>query len=318
MKEKLINDQISINARQNNKINMGYFYCAFAVSCQGFANFLIKFYSLYLFEIDAFSFNFWRTIVLMPISYYLIKPKDQELIKISEIKNRKWFFIRVTSNFVVMISLIYSLHYIRLSTVQCFHALNPIVVIILCSCVLNEKFYFRYLIAVILGLLGSILIILNDKKAKQEINETKTFDTLIGIFLALLGTFNLALLIISNKVMVNEKISAYNQIFYIGLNNTLLASVFILFRFYIQINFFMIIGGIINGAIYAWALNLYNKGLQSVELSKVSPMSYFSIVTVFILGVIVIKEQLYFTDILGSLIIVASPIYNSYYPINNK
>lgn len=70
-----------------------------------------------------------------------------------------------------------------------------------------------------------------------------------------------------------------------------------------------------NGLIFA-ALNMTNiESMNNLAISKFLPLTYFGTVFIFILGWLILGERVYFTDILGSLLIVGFQIYNVWFPI---
>ena len=84
-----------------------------------------------------------------------------------------------------------AIYYLRITTCQIISTLNPIVLIYFGVIFLNEKYYSRYIIGVIMGIIGSCIIVLNENKvAKQESkknensndNNSSNSYVLIGLF----------------------------------------------------------------------------------------------------------------------------------------
>ena len=62
--------------------------------------------------------------------------------------------------------------------------------------------------------------------------------------------------------------------------------------------------------------NYYNYfGLKLIDLNKISLIQYTSIVFVLILGSLFLKEKIFFSDIVGSTIIVSFMVYQVINPI---
>jgi drug/metabolite transporter (DMT)-like permease len=59
-------------------------------------------------------------------------------------------------------------------------------------------------------------------------------------------------------------------------------------------------------------------GIKKVDLSKSAAINYTKIVFVFIFGGIFLGEKVFFTDIIGTLLILSYMLYNLFYPINIK
>ena len=62
--------------------------------------------------------------------------------------------------------------------------------------------------------------------------------------------------------------------------------------------------------------NYYNYlGLKLIDLNKISLIQYTAIVFVLILGSLFLKEKIFFSDIIGSAIIVSFMVYEAMNPI---
>ena len=60
--------------------------------------------------------------------------------------------------------------FFRVSTCQCIVNCNPVIIIIISSFLLNEKFYPRYIVGIIVCFVGAFLIISNERKP-TNVNE---------------------------------------------------------------------------------------------------------------------------------------------------
>lgn len=56
------------------------------------------------------------------------------------------------------------------------------------------------------------------------------------------------------------------------------------------------------------------KALKYISINKLNPITYLSIVFVFILGYFLLGENIYLTDVIGSIIIIGFQLYNIYVP----
>ena len=72
--------------------------------------------------------------------------------------------MRTNANFFGVACITMSLWYLRASTAIMIQNIHPIIVMILSHFVLHEKFYFRYIIGIIMCFSGSSIIVLNEKK----------------------------------------------------------------------------------------------------------------------------------------------------------
>ena len=81
---------------------------------------------------------------------------------------------------------------------------------------LGERFYIRYLIGVLICILGSSIIVFNDKKPQSR--TTILDDNLfMGIIVAISQLIFLALNFTGQKFMVKEKMENNVQNFYLGI-----------------------------------------------------------------------------------------------------
>lgn len=198
----------------------------------GVGNFLVKFCKVFIGEVDSISFTFWRTAVLIPIAYYNMKSKNEEIIKFQNLNNKAWFIIRCFANYCSLITFILSLSYIRLSTANCIIQMNPVLTVFLSIVILKEKFYPRYAIGVLVGFIGSFMIISYDKSSHNSISinlSDNNFDIFCGVFFAALAMIGISFLVVINKIILKEKIYGNNQIFYIGITNTIFSLIIIIF-----------------------------------------------------------------------------------------
>ena len=59
----------------------------------------------------------------------------------------------------------------------------------------------------------------------------------------------------------------------------------------------------------------FNAGLKYIDLAKSAPLAYSRVAFVLILGYILIGENIYFSDIIGTCLILGYMFYNLYSPI---
>ena len=79
-------------------------------------------------------------------------------------KLKKCLLIRANFSFFGMSFWLLAVYNLRIATCQIISTLNPVILIILGVIFLNEKYYTRYAWGVILGIVGSCIIILNENK----------------------------------------------------------------------------------------------------------------------------------------------------------
>jgi drug/metabolite transporter (DMT)-like permease len=330
-----VDNQIS---KINNLETKAFMLVAWASVVFGFMAFHVKLGS-YLFGKESFQpfyFMFFRSLSVVFLGYYFLQKKQIKMLDVRTVQNKFWFVVRTFGTFVSFISFIFCLLYLRAATASSFQAFHPVIVIILSIFILKEKFYLRYLIGITVCFLGTLLIILNDKKApaappkidqfSMDIEEEARIieaslhsDNLMNFIMgSIWGTINclcIGMLVISSKVLIVEHIEMENQFLYIGLTNCISALFFIVFTGAINSNIIFWIYSFSNGLIFYYATLVLCEGYKNIDVSKTSPLPYISTIIVFICGVVIIGETIYFTDMIGIGMIIGYNILNTIYPM---
>ena len=261
------------------------------------------------------SLLLWRSLPIWILGFYFCKKKNIRIKPVSEIKYKFWFFFRSFGNYIGVYLWVRMFSYLRVSTGQVITNCFPVVVIFLSILILHETFYWRYIGGVIICLLGSALIVLNENKAgtkKLVVND----NLFAGIMFSLAHLLFEGLSCLGQKIMVKEKLEADLQNYYLGMYNTLPAIVLCLLEMHFGFsNFIYIIYAMSNGIFLFYLANyLQTKSLEGLSASKFMPVTYMCIVFIFILGFILLGETVYFTDVLGAGLIIGFQAYNYYYP----
>ncbi len=161
-----------INNKQKNE-RLGIFHAVIFALYVGLVSFHIKL-SKILFEdeFDTNLFMFYRSFPAIIISLISMHYNNEKLYPISDIKNKFWFFLRILFNYPSILFLVFSMLYLRAATATCLSSSVPIFIIILSIFILNEKFYWKYLLGVIICFLGATMIVLNERKDLNDIDDT--------------------------------------------------------------------------------------------------------------------------------------------------
>jgi drug/metabolite transporter (DMT)-like permease len=272
--------------------------------------------SIGLQNYNEFSFVLIRCIFIIGINYIKMLYNKETINPFSKLKNNIWFWIRNLVQFFSVIPMLYLVSFFRVSTASCFVSMSPAVIIIMSCVILKEKFYWRYVIGIIICFSGVILIVSNDYQKEDSSNKKSGILYLIeGFFLGCFQLMNVALLRVSSKVLVKEKINNNAQLIYPSLTCIILSS----FSFFIlDVEFkygkWLIFHSFLNSIIWLVSTILMLLSFGGVDLIKTTALNYLNIVTVFFLGVLILGESVHFTDILGSLIILGYNIYNTAFP----
>ena len=256
---------------------------------------------------------FYRSFSSCLICFYLIRKKNQTIPKWSEINNKFWFICRECGGYVILLLYLEMLTYFRVSTCQCIFGIHPIFVLLLSIVVINEKFYWRYFIGMILSFIGSMLIILNEINPNQR-KQSENKSVFIGIIFSIGYLAALCFSKFAQKMLCKDHMTPEVQTYYIGLFTAIQALFFLLFDFKPGFNFIYIIYALSNGIIFTVYNCLCVEAMNNLAISKYLPLTYFTTVFIFIFGWIILGERVYFTDIIGSLLIVGFQIYNAWFP----
>jgi len=261
------------------------------------------------------SLLLWRSIPIWILGYYFCIKKNIYIVPVKEIKYKFWFFFRSLGNYFGVYLWVRMFSYLRVSTGQVITNCFPVIVIFLSIIYLHDKFYWRYVVGVIICLIGSGLIVLNENKAntkKLVVND----NIFAGIMYSLAHLLFEGLSCLGQKIMCKEKLSADLQNYYLGMYNTLPALFFcIIERHFGFSDIIYILYAMSNGLCLFYLANyLQTISMENLSAAKFMPVTYMCIVFIFILGFTLLHETVYFTDVLGAGMIIGFQWYNYYYP----
>ena len=318
IKEK-ISERLSIISSTLKKEKTGMLYCLLAHFLWTFNSIYLKYLTQYFgnkFKNKTFLFS--RGLMTILISYFLGLYHEGKILKLTELPKNILIalLIRMNFNFFSMSIWVVSVRYLRISTCQIISTLSPIIIIFFSIIFLKEKYFARYTYGIIFGILGSVIIILNENKVPVvEEKQSKAYEIFIGVLCNFLSITTGGIEGVCNKIMAREKTPITSQLFYVGCSHCFYSFFWMLFTNdfdYTTKYFFMCMG---HGILFFSGFFFFNKGLQIIDLSKTSIIQYSKIVFVFILGSIFLGQQVFFSDILGSSIIVGFMIYHVTNPV---
>ena len=260
------------------------------------------------------SVLFWRMFIVAILGYFICKYKRVHIITLSEQKHLKWFLLRNATAFIFISCWIKMYSYFRVSTISVICGTQPLIIIIFSVFFIGEKFYVRYIIGVLFCIIGSSIIIFNDKnpESKAQILDDNVF---MGILFAISNIVLYSLSMVGQKVITKEGMDADLQNYYFGLYNAVPSLIVYIFSGEIfTINIFYCLYVTTNGLIFYLANYLTTICLKNIAVSKFQPITYLGIVFTFILSSIILGEPIFFTDIIGASIIIGFQYYNFQYP----
>ena len=312
-RSSIMDDQKLIQKRKDE--NFAYIVGIITQSLWGLNGVQIKTFRIYFPE--SYSDNsalLWRMLIVAFLGYSICKYRNIHIQTIRELKHIYWFMARNATAYIFIMCWIKMFSYFRVSTISVIGGTGPLIIIILSVIFIGEKFYIRYIIGVLLCIVGSSIIILNDRnpEAKQQILND---NVIIGIIYAICNVGLVSFSMIGQKVMVNEGMNVDLQNYYFGLYNTVPALIaHIISGEFLSINIKYILFVMSNGFIFYLANYLTTISLKYIAVSKYQPISYLNIVFTFIFSAIILGEPIFFTDIIGASIIIGFQYYNFQYP----
>ena len=272
------------------------------------------------------SYSMWRSVFMSIVTYFSISQKGIHLTKFSEVNRKPWFILRTCGTYFAFLFYIIALLYLRTSTTSCLAAATPFVIIILSVMILREDFYIRYLIGIIVCFIGSSMIVLNEKHGTkppqtstqiEEENKSNLTNIIIGLFFVTIHVIVCGLVTFAQKLMVMDGLSTEVQVFYTGFSNLFIGLVLCAIDGNFGLNLWLILIAFGNALVFYFGQMFTDLALQNMDVSKFSPTSYVQTLFVFIFSLMIFGEHFYFSDIIGSFLIVSFHLYNAYNPIRS-
>ena len=159
-------------------------------------------------------------------------------------------------------------------------------------------------------------------KKNQPKNEDYASPIYHNIYIGLLVAMgHLIITSFSNfaqKMIAKDHVDGNDQNYYLAFTNAIPSFVIMC----LQRNFGLsspkyILFCLSNGPVFYLANFFAAEALKYISITKYIPISYLTIVFVFILGFLVFGEHIYFTDVLGSCLIMGFQVYNISVPTSS-
>ena len=305
--QEIISEKISIISNTIKKEKTGILYCLLAHFLWTTNSIYLKYLTQYFqskFKNKTFLFS--RGLMTLLISYFLGLYQEGRILKLTELPQNilKALLIRMNFNFFSMSIWVVSVRYLRISTCQIISTLSPIIIIFFSIIFLQEKYFPRYTYGIIFGIIGSSIVILNENKIPAvEEKESKTYEIFIGVFCNILAMITGGIEGVCNKIMAKEKTPITSQMFYVGCSHCFYSFLWMLITwdFDYTLKYFLMCMG--HAILFFGGFFFFNKGLQIIDLSKTSIIQYSKIVFVFVLGVIFLGQEVFFSDTINHTII---------------
>ena len=275
----------------------------------------------YIFQNKTYLFP--RGLSTILISLILGKIKDGKIYSIYDFNPTlfKCILAKANLSFFAMCFWTVAVSYLRITTCQVISSLSPILIITFSVFLLKEKFHSRYILGIICGIVGSVIIILDEKRIKENESKQSNLDLNLNLEKYVIGVISIILNIvlqsfnnITNKYMA-PKVSIYTQMFYLGIFHCCYSLLWMIFTFdfnYTVEYFFM---SALQSVLFFLGNIFYNLSLSKISMSKYSIIQYSKFVMAFILGYSVLNEEILMNDMLGTTIIGGFMVYNVMFPI---
>ena len=314
-------DFITPKESQSYSESISLLLYALAAISWGINNFHFKYVQhLYKSEYDLFSFILWRMLSVFILGYLAILYNKEKIRNPYYLKCKFWFFLRTVGTCISVILALNSFKLLRTGTVVCLNSMYPAVVIILSVMVLNEKFNIRYVYGLIICLIGAYIIITNEDIDNEihyhedDVYEN-SIDKLLGLSYSFINIVVVACIVIGIKVLNNHNFGYENQLFWTGALSIICCIFQIIWNGRLNYEISFIIHCTMNGIIYFVGSVSTIIAIRGVSLNKTIPLNYTPLVISSVLGVFLLGEAVYNTDLIGTILIVGYNVYNVINPI---
>ena len=262
------------------------------------------------------TYLFPRGLTTILISIILGKIKDGNIHSFNSFNPtaQKCILAKANLSFFAMCFWTIAVSHLRITTCQVISSLSPILVITFSVFLLKEKFNIRYFFGILCGTVGSVIIILDEKKIQEGKTDPNIKDYIIGVISIIMNVVFQSLNNIAGKYMA-QRVSIYSQMFYLGIVHCTYSFLWMLFTwdFDYTVEYFFMSG--LQSVLFFLGNIFYNWSLTKISMSKYSVLQYSKFVITFILGYSVLEEEILMNDMLGTTIIGGFMIYNIMFPI---
>lgn len=262
------------------------------------------------------TFLFPRGLTTIIISFILGKIRDGKIYSFNFYDSavQKCILIKANLSFFAMCFWTLAVSYLRITTCQVISSLSPILVITFSVLFLHEKFHYRYLLGIITGGVGSLIIILDEKKIQEKNNTTYLKEYIIGVIGIIMNIVLSSFNNIANKYMA-KRASINTQMFYLGIFHSVYSLLWMIFTWDFDYTIKYFFGCALQSFLFFLGNFFYNLSLTKLSMSKYSILQYSKFVFAFILGWGVLKEDVLMNDMVGTTMIGGYLIFDIMFPV---
>jgi drug/metabolite transporter (DMT)-like permease len=265
---------------------------------------------------DANNTSLIRFTTVLALNYYYINYVDKKTYSFSELKYNISFWVRLSSSYIILLSLANSVFYLRYSTAIAFMFVSPVVIGTYSIIFLKEKLRLRTVVGLILCLTAIGVYIYGDQESDKFENDTGKF--MLGIFWGIISLLGTSAMMISIKSLV-QKVDSFVINYFIGMFSTAV-SIIVLVVFNLSFTFRLgeVLLSFLSGFFFTCALVFVNSSVKFNNLLAMSCISYLTIVYGFLFGFVFFGESIKLTDFVASFIIIGYNLYDVLYPSKDK
>ena len=287
------------------------FQFVFSVTCFALSAIIAKSLKFNITNYNDFSFIFLRFLLMGLINYFICLRQGIERIKINQ-EDLFWLTIRILSIFLGFMFLNLSLSILRLGTAVCILMTYPVWASFLAIIILKEKFVKRYIVGGIICFTGTVLMSMNERNNKDVVKIIPYTIIMLGVFFSFCNSICAALMQIGIRILANKYDGFYLN-YLLGVYCTILAFIMGI----LSTNFFtdclnpiILFHSVINAVVSCLAFHYRNISYKSIEVNKVTLLTYLQLVISIIAGYYFFDEMIFYLDILGALMIIGYNLFN--------
>ena len=320
-KDKITLKENSFEQREKTKKSIqdefiGVIYCLITQFIWTINSICLKFFiNRYNSIFKNKTYLFPRGLSTILISYILGNIYDGKIYPFSHFNSIvvRCILIKANLSFFAMCFWTIAVSYLRITTCQVISSLSPILVVTFSVLFLKEKFYSKYIIGIICGTVGSVIIILDEHKIKKNEENPSLGEYFLGVISIIMNVVFSSFNNIANKYMA-RKASIYTQMFYLGIFHSAYSFLWMLFTWDFDYTLEYFFASSLQSILFFLGNFFYNLSLTKISMSKYSYLQYSKFVMAFILGWGMLKEEVLMNDMIGTTLIGGYLIYNILIP----
>ena len=266
------------------------------------------------------TYLFPRGLSTILISLILGKIQDGKIYSFNFFDSsiQKCILAKANLSFFAMCFWTVAVSYLRITTCQVISSLSPILIITFSFFFLKEEFHKRYILGIICGIVGSVIIILDEKKLKQNENKDSSMkEYVLGVISIILNIVLSSFNNITNKYMAS-RVSINAQMLYLGIFHCIYSLLWMTFTWDFDYTIEYFFEGALQSVLFFLGNFFYNLSLSKISMSRYSIIQYSKFVMAFILGWGILKEEVLMNDMIGTTIIGGFMVYNVLIPVKHN